>query len=529
MATQIIKTIGSGGDYSTLADAVAAIPASLVSADEQWELRMLSGEHTLTAQVSFTGKTQDSTRYIHLTANPGVEFWANATNPLRYGYGARLKWTSGGDGTYNWIGNLRLGSYGRLSNLQLLSTEYNQPNTSGLIDVLDYCRITRCYIECSGGDASGAAVVLSRDGNLIANCVIVRSGNNGAPEAVKMRTSTATMNAANRAVNCLAIRTSDRSAGTAFGAGERDGAALVTDCMALGPWSSATYAEFSSRWAAGCGRFVVSVADGTTTRLTPGTGNTFSITATSQIEGLSSSAALDARLKSGFTSYAGQRNQSDTGDVDIYGQARSTSAPQIGAQESIPSGGDTLAPNVPSPTVGTRTASQITWSWSAVADNGGGSTAGYQVQLLDGADAVLATTDIGSTLSYTCPSTTGATTRKLKVLAYDNAVPRNNSAYSAASSSTTLSKTATFTVKDANGTAQASESSLRWAACSGTVGSALTVVAQGTAETTDGSGNCVIDLNSTSLSAGNSITVILADDAPSARLGVLEGITVSEA
>lgn len=192
--------------------------------------------------------------------------------------------------------------------------------------------------------------------------------------------------------------------------------------------------------------------------------------------------------------------------------------------------GDTQAPNVPAGlTLGTRTASTLPFTWSASTDNGGGSVNGYKVQILDNADTVLSTIDVGNVLSYTITGLAGNTLRKLKVAAYDNAVPANQSAYSSAVSGTTLSKTATVTVKDVNGSAQASETSLRWAAATGTIGASLAVVAQGTAETTDGSGNCVLDLNSTALAAGNSITVLLADDSPSpVRYGVLEGVTVTE-
>jgi hypothetical protein len=197
--------------------------------------------------------------------------------------------------------------------------------------------------------------------------------------------------------------------------------------------------------------------------------------------------------------------------------------------DAPPSGGDTLAPTVPaSLTLGTSTASTLPFTWSASTDSGGGSVSGYKVQILDNADTVLSTVDVGNVLTYTISSLAGNTLRKLRVAAYDNAVPANQSAYSSSVSGTTLSKTATVTVKDVNGSAQASETSLRWAACTGTIGSALAVVAQGTAETTDGSGNCVLDLNSTALSAGNSITVLLADDSPTARLGVLEAVTVTE-
>jgi hypothetical protein len=344
MATQIIKTVGSGGDYADLTTALAAVPSSLVSADEQWELRMLAGEHVLTAGVNFGSKTQDATRYIHLTANPGAEFWANTTNPLRYGYGARLRWTSGGDTSYGWLGNLRLGSYGRLSNLQLARDEFGG-DVAAVVSATTGCRISRCLVAWISGGGNGACIAINGWSNVVANTIVARSGsdNGGTQLGIFGGSSTGGLTTANRIVNCLAVRTTDRTTnGYAYYGADVASGAVLSDVMALGNWSSACSKSSGFAWDSSSGRVVSSLADGSGNTAAPGTGNTFSITAASQIENLSSGATLDARLKSGFTSYTGQRNQSDTGDIDIYGTARSTSAPQIGAQESIPGGGSSI-------------------------------------------------------------------------------------------------------------------------------------------------------------------------------------------
>ena len=64
MATAITKTVGSDGgdDYSTVAAAVAALPASLVTADESWTFRLRDEVHTV-EEVDITSTT-DSDRFV---------------------------------------------------------------------------------------------------------------------------------------------------------------------------------------------------------------------------------------------------------------------------------------------------------------------------------------------------------------------------------------------------------------------------------------------------------------------------------
>lgn len=335
MATQIIKTVGSGGDYASLSAALAAIPASLVTADEQWELRVLAGELAMTAPIDFGTKTQNATCFIHLTAAPGAGFAATSSNPLRYGYGARLLWTDGSDTTFTWLGVLRLGHYGRLSGLQIRHSSWN-----GVVDAVvsgsSNCRISGCLIERAQYVDTGSIVAFHSDGNSLSNSVIALSGSSGATaSAIMGRASTADVTAANAVINNVIIRTADQSGGIAIRAGEIPGSLLASDNVVVGSWGAAVQADFANRWATGSGRLVSSLADGSGVNAAPGSGNTFSITTANLLTSIASSAALDARLKSGFTSYPGQRNQTYTNDLDIFGQARSTTAPQIGAQETL--------------------------------------------------------------------------------------------------------------------------------------------------------------------------------------------------
>ncbi|MCC6193748.1 MAG: hypothetical protein IT518_04695 [Burkholderiales bacterium] len=87
MPSIVTKTIGTGGDYTTLQSWEDAAPANLVTADQVWRgevLNSLSGSTSILLTIS--GGTTDATRYKELTATAGASFVDNAnvrTNALR--------------------------------------------------------------------------------------------------------------------------------------------------------------------------------------------------------------------------------------------------------------------------------------------------------------------------------------------------------------------------------------------------------------------------------------------------------------
>jgi hypothetical protein len=88
MPTTIVSTIGTGGDYATIAAWNAACPADLVTADTIWEGRLLNQVHTSSGStLNIAGSTvSDATRFKRLTCAPGASFRDNAsklTNALR--------------------------------------------------------------------------------------------------------------------------------------------------------------------------------------------------------------------------------------------------------------------------------------------------------------------------------------------------------------------------------------------------------------------------------------------------------------
>lgn len=147
MTTTTVKTIGTGGDYTTLQAWEDAAPANLVTSDIVWQGQCFNQEFfsSSAALLNVSGSTTDATRYKELTTYAGASFVDNAsvqTNALRYNAsnGAAIR------GTYAWAGPVAVGeNYFRISKLQISSTTtvaLNGSNTGLIVD--------KCIIENSG-------------------------------------------------------------------------------------------------------------------------------------------------------------------------------------------------------------------------------------------------------------------------------------------------------------------------------------------------------------------------------------------
>ncbi len=154
MPTTVVKTIGTGGDYSTLALWIAACPANLVTADQIWQgqckNQSFSGAATL---LTVTGITYDATRYVELTTEAGASFRDNAsvqTNELRWNSsnGASLDMTAGYDSAISVVS----GNYLKLSKLQIRGSG---GSASTSISVIGNADVDFCILE--GKAANGAA------------------------------------------------------------------------------------------------------------------------------------------------------------------------------------------------------------------------------------------------------------------------------------------------------------------------------------------------------------------------------------
>ena len=143
MTTLVKKTIGSTGDYATLAAWLAAIPSDLVAADQAWQGACQKQTFTLSSQLNITGKNTDPTRYIELTADTNCSFADDSSNPLRYDAtkGAAIQ------GNVPYVGQISVG--------------------------IDNVRINR--LQFSGGTSVSSCIATSGDRTIDINQCILQS------------------------------------------------------------------------------------------------------------------------------------------------------------------------------------------------------------------------------------------------------------------------------------------------------------------------------------------------------------------
>lgn len=174
MTTTTVKTIGSGGDYTTLQAWEDAAPADLVVADVVWQGQILAGNNFSAAGnvLTIAGSTSDATRYKHLTTAAGASFQDHATastNPLfpDSTKGATVTTT----GTYNTGGAIFLNeAYAVTSKLQVMASGTgNGANTAvntAVNTLIDQCLISSFVTNFSAG-------TLSMSGGKVRNTLVV--------------------------------------------------------------------------------------------------------------------------------------------------------------------------------------------------------------------------------------------------------------------------------------------------------------------------------------------------------------------
>jgi hypothetical protein len=169
VTTTVVKTIGVGGDYTTLQSWEDAAPANLVTADQVWQGQInastdsFSGSSTL---LTMSGSTSDATRYKELTTAAGASFIDNAnilTNALRYSTANGCYITS----SVAYAAAVVLNeAYARARKVQVLGTNNCYSMSLGQATVL---------VEQSILSSSGATFAAASLGTL-RNCLIYRTG-----------------------------------------------------------------------------------------------------------------------------------------------------------------------------------------------------------------------------------------------------------------------------------------------------------------------------------------------------------------
>lgn len=168
MPTTVVKTIGSGSDYSTIQAWEDACPTSnLVTADQIWEGRCKNQTFSGSTVLTVGGTTTSSSCYKHLTTDTGASFrdhGSASSNALRYNAsnGAAI---SGSSPYALYCIDASGENYFRISNLQVQT----QSALRGIRGVAG-SMVLNCIFE-----AAGAQIVSGIE--YLANSLFVQRGN----------------------------------------------------------------------------------------------------------------------------------------------------------------------------------------------------------------------------------------------------------------------------------------------------------------------------------------------------------------
>lgn len=308
MPTVVNKLVAyTGGDYTSLNAALAATPANLVTADEQWNIAIGESaagiyEWTISVDNIFSGRTTDATRYISISAQAGKSFRDNAnklTNALRYN-GANGVALSIGGGNY-----FVMPAYTRISNLQIKGGF--QPNF-GANHTLNSCIVSR------QGFSSPAQNVVS----VWTNVVWITDSN-------KEFLNTGNANHAREFHNCHFF--AYQSGASSYWVIGDYGVFLLKNCTSFG------FTAFANQGAPGSFTGSVNNATDLASLPTGFSSSVLGLAVSNQFQNVTAGSE-DFRVKAGADLInAGVRDQTYTNDLDIVGTARSLTTPTIGAWE----------------------------------------------------------------------------------------------------------------------------------------------------------------------------------------------------
>lgn len=216
MPETVYRTIGSIGEFSTLAEFAAAIPPSLVAVDQIW-VGLLTSDIDDPGGATFRSIC-DATRYIEVRAAPGQSF-ADQMDPEddalvpTSGQGALIR-TGFGDA-------LRAENPG--TRVHLVGLQIIADVGAALGDDEDggFAQVEGCLLQ---GNTSAPAVTIRTPGGRIANSVVIQDGSG---DGLALTGSTA-------ARNCTMIKP-DRLVSDGFGVtGEGSPLPTINNCVAFG-------------------------------------------------------------------------------------------------------------------------------------------------------------------------------------------------------------------------------------------------------------------------------------------------------
>ena len=323
MATTVVKTIGTGGDYSTLQAWEDACPANLVSADQIWQGQCKNQEFVVSGTVlTISGTTVDATHYVELTTEAGASFVDHAdkaTNALRYNTanGAALR------GSGAWVSSFAINQqYTRISKLQF-SNSFNGSG-SGLTIFAEsgLTWFDRCIVEGHGRSITGVFDLYGA-GSVVSNCVLIQKNN--------LNTATIAQIGGASAYNVTLA---------ALGTTADIGIKVLYGATLTNVYVGNAATTFSSaNTATNC----------YTSQSSPPAGWTNAAFSTATFENVTSG-THDLRLKAGSALINAGANSATYSPTDIIGTARTSGAYDVGAWEYV-AAGDTTAPTLTSPSV----------------------------------------------------------------------------------------------------------------------------------------------------------------------------------
>lgn len=323
MTTTVVKTIGTGGDYSTLQAWEDACPANLVSADQIWQGQCKNQEFVVSGTaLTISGTTVDATHYVELTTEAGASFVDHAdkaTNALRYNpsYGAALR------GSGAWVNAFAINQqYTRISKLQFS----NSFNGSGAgLTIFAESGLTwfdRCIVEGYGRSITGVFDLYGA-GSVVSNCVLIQKNN--------LNTATIAQIGGAAAYNVTLAAlgtTADIGIKVLYGA-------TLTNVYV----GNATTTFTSANTATNC----------YTSQSSPPSGWTNAPFSTATFENVTSG-THDLRLNAGSALINAGADSATYSPTDIIGTARTSGSYDVGAWEYL-AGGDTTAPTLSSASV----------------------------------------------------------------------------------------------------------------------------------------------------------------------------------
>ena len=321
-----VHSIGATGrDYATIALWEAACPANLVTSVDTWEGELYNdSEFVITTGIVIAGMTTDATHNVQLRCATGQSFKSSGAVALNYSQ-------SNGVGIRTTTGELLMlqisASFTTLNGLQL------HHNTTGY--VCQCLKIDNAVTDC-----------------VVSQCIFRGGGNNSNRAAMWIGTG-----ANNKLTNCLII--AQRTADIAIHLDSAPSTTILTNLTIVKPsnvtagGTAVTFNYASSVWK-GCAVFGFTTNKGGGG--TPNAASDYNATDLSSITGSHSltsktyanqfqDSTNDWRVKTGADLHSAAIQFTETGDVDIKGQARSVTTPDIGAWETQSASGGFLNRN----------------------------------------------------------------------------------------------------------------------------------------------------------------------------------------